>query len=143
MDEERKAPEERTLINNDYCFVCGRNNPIGLHTTWSFEDGGIARSRFEPHSHHQGWQGVLHGGILATLLDEAMAQRLRFSDIFAVTATISVRYRRPAPTAGVLIVEGMLVSEKSRTIQCRARVRGEDGLLYAEAEGTCVRMRRP
>jgi uncharacterized protein (TIGR00369 family) len=128
------------LSNDQWCFVCGSENPIGLHTVWCFEEG-VARARFQPQRCHQGWSGVVHGGILASLLDEAMAQRLRFAGIHAVTAGLSIRYRRPAPTSGVLAVEARIASERSRVVELAAWVRAEDGACLAEAEGMCVRMK--
>ncbi|MBD3162337.1 MAG: hotdog fold thioesterase [Candidatus Eisenbacteria bacterium] len=135
-DNERHVPPR----DDRYCFVCGRENPHGLHTTWTLDPDGAARTRFEPARHHQGWVGVVHGGILAALLDEAMAQRMWLDGKPAVTANLSIRYRRPVPTSGVLLAEARIVSEKSRTARLEAVVRDERGEPYVEAEGTCMRI---
>ena len=131
------------LTNDAWCFVCGQDNPIGLRLRWRLDPDGLARAEFRPGRQHQGWRGVVHGGILASLLDEAMAQRLRFSGAHAVTASLTVRYRRPAPTSGLLIAEARLVAERSRAYVLEACVRGEDGAPYAEGKGTCVRVTHP
>ena len=130
------------LSDDQWCFACGRENPKGLHTSWSLDGDGAVRARFQPDRHHQGWKGVVHGGILAALLDEAMAQRLRFSGTHAVTASLTIRYRRPAPTEGVLVVEARIVSDHTRALRLKALVRDDGGNCFAEGEGTCVRIRK-
>jgi uncharacterized protein (TIGR00369 family) len=137
----RNARSSDLVLSNDqWCFVCGSDNPVGLHTVWRFEEG-LARARFQPQRCHQGWSGVVHGGILASLLDEAMAQRLRFAGIHAVTAGLSIRYRKPVAIGGVFTIEARIVSERSRVVELASWVRAEDGACLAEAEGTCVRMK--
>jgi uncharacterized protein (TIGR00369 family) len=125
--------------NDDgWCFVCGKENPIGLKTLWSLDADGAVRARFQPSRCHQGWIGVVHGGILAALLDEAMAQRMWREGKPAVTASLSIRYRKPAPTSGSLIAEARITSSRTSAFRLKAFVRGESGECYAEAEGTCV-----
>ena len=127
--------------NDGWCFVCGAENPIGLRTTWSLDEDGVVRTRFEPSREHQGWIGVVHGGILSALLDEAMAQRMGLEGRPVATASLTVRFRRPAPTTATLIVEARIKSERARVLQLKALVRSEAGECYAEADGTCVRIR--
>jgi acyl-coenzyme A thioesterase PaaI-like protein len=136
MNEGGEAP--LSVGADDWCFVCGRENPIGLKTVWTLDEGGAARARFSPGREHQGWRGIVHGGILAALLDEAMAQRLRLEGIHAVTAGLDIRYRKPAPTGAPILIEGRLVSERSRSLRLAAWARGEDGQCFAEAEGLCI-----
>ncbi|MFB3908425.1 MAG: PaaI family thioesterase [Candidatus Eisenbacteria bacterium] len=128
------------LQDDGGCFVCGRENPLGLRLSWSFEED-RSRARFRPSPHHQGWRGIVHGGILAALLDEAMAQRLRFSAIRGVTATMTIRYRAPVPTSTEIVVEGFLEADRGRALRTRAEARTPDGKLVADAEGTCIRSR--
>ena len=142
MAQDDTEDRRIALTNDHWCFVCGQDNPSGLRLVWHHDADGQARTVFHAAREHQGWRGVVHGGILAAVLDEAMHQRLRFTGIRAVTANLSVRYRRPAPTEAPLVVEGELIAERSRLLTCLARVKAEDGTLYAEAEGTCVRQNR-
>ena len=135
------STERNGLANDRWCFVCGPDNPAGLQIPWTLEDG-VARGRFRPGRQHQGWRGIVHGGILAALLDEAMAQRVRMEGVHAVTASLQIRYRKPAPIETWLMTEGHLDAVRSRALQVRAAVLGEDGTCYAEAEGTCVRLKR-
>src|SRR5436305_1243024 len=79
---------------NNHCFGCGPGNPHGLHLHFHEHDG-VVTSTFTTEQWQEGWEGVIHGGILATLLDESMAYVLYFAGIRAVTARMEVRYRRP------------------------------------------------
>ena len=138
----RRSEKSRGVPARDdgHCFVCGPENPHGLHTSWSLDPDGFARARFEPSRRHQGWLGIVHGGILAALLDEAMAQRMWLGGKPAVTASLSIRFRRPVPTTGCLIAEARIVSETVRAARLEAVVRDEEGEPYVEAAGTCVRI---
>jgi uncharacterized protein (TIGR00369 family) len=128
------------LSDDGWCFVCGQENPLGLRLPWTLGPDGKAVSQFRAGRHHQGWTGVVHGGILAALLDEAMAQRLRLGGLNTMTAKLEVRYRRPTPLDVPLIAEGWIESESSHGLRLRAIVRDEAGVCFAEAAGTCVRI---
>ena len=83
----------------------------------------------------------MHGGILASLLDEAMAQRMRLAGKPTMTARLNIRYAQPAPTTGVLIVEAWVVSERRKAVRLEAVVRDEEGRVLAGAEGVCMRIK--
>ena len=55
--------------NSRMCFVCGIDNPIGLHLSFYTDDQGRCIARFRPQPHHQGYPGQLHGGLISTILD--------------------------------------------------------------------------
>jgi len=131
--------EHETLMEGRWCFVCGEDNPAGLRTTWRLTEDGRARTSFVPTRQQEGWRGIVHGGILAALCDEAMAQRLRLAGIRAVTATLTVRYLKPVPVGASLIVEGELLEERSRACRLRASILDPDGTCYAQADALCVR----
>ncbi len=131
-----------TLEDDRWCFACGQENPFGLQTRWTIDPDGTARARFAPERRHQGWRGVVHGGILATLMDEAMAQCVRSIDSGGVTAEMTVRFKKPAPTSGALLVEASILSAASRAFRLVSSVRGEDGTVYAEGQGLYIRMGR-
>ena len=76
------------------CFGCGAANPQGLHLTFTVTDNGVI-STFTPLDVHQGYEHVVHGGIISTLLDEVMAWAVAAAGIWAVTGEMQVRFRRP------------------------------------------------
>lgn len=137
------AREKKPVVPEDdgWCFVCGPENPISLRTRWKLDEDGMARTRFTPSRRHQGWAGVVHGGILASLLDEAVVQRTRLEGKPTVTASLSIRFQRPVPTETTIIAEAGITAEKPRVMRLHASIRDESGTCYAEAEGTCVRVK--
>ena len=91
--------ETDPMLREQYCFGCGRHNPIGMHLVFKRDeasDGVIAW--YVPRAEDQGFPHVMHGGLLALLLDEAMGWAMYADHIFAVTAKMETRYRR---TVGV------------------------------------------
>jgi uncharacterized protein (TIGR00369 family) len=136
-----ERPPLSGLVDDGWCFVCGKENPDGLGLDWFIDAEGRARARFQPERRHQGWHGVLHGGIIAALLDEAMAQCAKRTGKEAVTASLSIRYRAPAPIGEPLVAEAWIVGERGRMLQCEALVRDEGNeTCFATAEGTCMRL---
>ena len=132
----------RELPHTKSCFVCGENNPIGLQQRFE-TDGQVVRARFTPRPEHAGFKGVIHGGILATLLDEIMvwacAVRTRR---FAYCAEMTIRYQRPAPPGGEVLVEAELVADRrGRVFEARAEARNSDGELLAQATGKYMPIR--
>lgn len=120
------------------CFACGPGNPHGLHLHFEHE-GGVVRASFVPGGLHQGWQGVVHGGILATLLDEAMAYTLFYAGVRAVTARMEVRYRAAAHAGEELTVEARITSENRKIADVEARIlRGQQ--VMAEAAGRFMKL---
>ncbi|HET8587086.1 MAG TPA: PaaI family thioesterase [Candidatus Limnocylindria bacterium] len=116
------------------CFACGAGNPIGLHLAIQIDDG-EARTTWTPGDDYVGWESKVHGGLLATLLDEVMAWAPAADDAWAVTAEMNIRYRTPANPGERLSAVGRVTSRRRRIYQVHGEVRGEDGRLVAEAEG--------
>lgn len=120
------------LTDDRRCFACGPDNERGLRMTFEYGDG-MARSRITPRAEFGGWSAIMHGGIVATLLDEAMAHAAIAAGVRAVTARIEVRFRKPVPTDRPLIVEGKVVGRRGRVLEIDGMLRGEDGTHYAES----------
>ena len=116
------------------CFACGRDNPIGMRLKIELGDG-TARTTWEGGHDYVGWSDKLHGGIIATLLDEVMAWAPSSYDSWAVTAEMSVRYRSPAMPGETLVAEGRVVERRRRIYRVAGDVRGADGRLVAEGTG--------
>ncbi len=128
------------LRDNQRCYVCGKQNPSGLAV--DFEIDAEARSikaRFTPAVAHQGYEGIVHGGILSALLDEAMV-KLAFSlGIQAVTAEMTVKFKAPAAPGDELRVSGRILDEKRRLIEAESRIeRGP--VVIAEAKGKLLKI---
>lgn len=122
-----------------WCFACGELNPGGLHL--DFE---VSRNRAEAHcvgqQRHQGYDGLLHGGIVTALLDEAMGWAIFQQGIWGVTARINVSFRLPVPVGEQLVVVGEIARDRGRLIETRGTVSGPDGAVLAEGDATFMRM---
>lgn len=128
-------------LANDGCFGCGPGNPIGLHLQFeAHQDGGV-QAHFAPGEAHQGWDGVMHGGLVTVLLDEAMAWAASATTTMYYTARLEVRYRKPVHTGSALLVRGWITRNRGRTLETRAEVQSEDGSVLAE--GSALFMRAP
>lgn len=134
-------PSDIRLADDNGCFVCGKSNPIGLKLDFEFE-GDEYVTYFTPKKEHQGWVGIVHGGLVSTILDEVMTRSIHERGINAVTGEMTVRLRRPAPIGRRLRFAGKIDEERpdSRVILCSARATDEDGVLLAEATGKIVRI---
>jgi uncharacterized protein (TIGR00369 family) len=124
------------------CFVCGRENPVGLHLTFyeDVESGQLVVPLNIP-SRYQGYPGIVHGGILSTILDEAMGRAINIGqddEQFWVTAKLEMRYRKPTPTETPLTAVGWVVKKRSRTAEVAGEIRLEDGTVTAEASAVIV-----
>jgi acyl-coenzyme A thioesterase PaaI-like protein len=128
--------DDRGRPDANACFVCGPNNPAGLRVAFRLE-GEVCHAEFTPDPHHQGYDGVTHGGILYSLLDDVMANVLFLRGIRAYTAKCSIRYRDPVPVGTPLRLEGRELKRKGRFVILEGRVlRADSGDVAAEAEST-------
>jgi beta-phosphoglucomutase family hydrolase len=120
-----------TSPDYSYCFCCGQNNPIGLKLKFVW-DGKTARTEFTPNEHHQGWEGMVHGGIVISLLDEAMSYAAFFEGMACVTAEVKARLKLPAPVNEPLTVTGWLTKKNRKLLESRSTVALKDGTVVAE-----------
>ncbi len=116
------------------CFACGRDNPIGMRLRIELGDAS-ARAAWTAGDDFVGWSDKLHGGIIATLLDEVMAWAPSSFDSWAVTAEMTIRYRSPAMPGEELVAEGRVVERRRRIYDVAGEVRGADGRVIAEGSG--------
>jgi uncharacterized protein (TIGR00369 family) len=131
------------MERDNHCFGCGPDNPAGLRLTFEAGPDGTVRGACAIPERFQGYQGVVHGGILATLLDEAMAHAvLRATAGNAATAQLEVRYRRPARVGETLRLEASVTRISGRRIHAQGRICGEDGAVRAEGEALFLRVER-
>jgi len=123
------------LKDDEWCFACGPQNPHGLRLTGFRCEGENYVVDFTPERHHQGWQGLTHGGIAATLLDEVMTRILYEQGQNAVTAEMTVRYYRPLSTGQSVQARARLGERRGRLIRTEAEIVDRDGHRIASAEG--------
>jgi uncharacterized protein (TIGR00369 family) len=124
-------------IDDGRCFACGRDNPIGLHLRFRI-DGETATCETTLSSVFQGWRGVAHGGIVMSLIDEAMAFAAGAVGWKGVTAECSTRFRKPVPLDARLVVRGKVLWQKRNVIGVAAEILDSDGRLLASGEGKFV-----
>lgn len=121
--------------DNQWCFACGPKNPIGLKLKFK-EEGDTYTAMFTGGLEHQSYDGIVHGGILSTLLDEIMAGYLYYKGFSAVTAKLDIRYRQPTPIQVPLKITGKVVSRKRSFYEMCGQITLPDGTVTAE--GTSV-----
>jgi uncharacterized protein (TIGR00369 family) len=129
----------KELRDNPRCFVCGKENPSGLGVDFHIDrEWRSISAKFTPSDIHQGYERIVHGGILSALLDEAMVKLTVGLGTPAVTAQITVTFKAPAAPGEELLVSGRLIHETRRLIQAEAKImRGP--VLIAEATGKLLR----
>jgi acyl-coenzyme A thioesterase PaaI-like protein len=122
--------------NSLHCFVCGVENPVGLQLKIYQTAPGEIETIFTPPDHYQGYPGVLHGGIVASILDE-ISGRAHMGDPseprFMFTGKLEVLYRKNVPIGKPLRVVGKAVKSKGRVAEGWAGIYDEAGTLLAEA----------
>ena len=127
------------LANDDHCFVCGKKNSIGLKLEFKTE-GKKTRAVFTPKKEHQGYSNIVHGGILSTILDEAMTRLGYELGLNTVTAHIEVDFKMPAYVGERLFLEGEITEEKGRKVLARSVLRNSKEIIVAEAKGILVKV---
>ena len=123
------------ITHHELCFGCGQANLFGLQLELA-RDGDRVTGRFFAKQDHQGPPGVVHGGIVATALDEAMALLVHDSDINALTRRLEVDLLRPAPIGTFLNVSAWIANELTLEAELEA-----DGRVVARGRGVFVRVR--
>ena len=130
---DRHSPLNTTA---NRCFVCGPGNAAGLQIRFRL-DGDICRAEFTPGDDHVGYDGVTHGGILFSLLDDVMANVVFLQGERCFTAKAEVRYRQPLPVGTQVRLEGWQQRRKGRLAILEGRViRADDDSVVAEATGS-------
>ena len=130
-DMARAVPSFRVREDGN-CFVCGDNNLIGLKLKFKMVDGGI-ETTFIPQSEHQGFVGIVHGGFIGMVLDEAMAKLLYLQGIEALTCEITVRLHRVARVTEPLTIKAHLLAVRKRVFDLEAWAAKQNGEWVASA----------
>jgi len=121
-----------TFADDHRCFVCGQENPVGLKLRFQQGEGTAETTVVFP-SYLQGWQDTVHGGALATVLDEVMVQAAMGSGITCVTAEITVSFKKPAATGLPYVASGKILEARGRLLAAEGELRDGAGVVYARA----------
>ncbi len=128
-----------TRQQKNYCFACGKNNPEGMHLRFSYDEKSKRFvSRFRLGRRYTGPPGHAHGGVIATILDEAMGKVNKIHNVVALTSEISVHYLRPVPLNKPLRVEARGVSVRGRRHINAAEILNQRGEVLARSRGTFI-----
>ena len=128
---------EKTI---NQCFGCSPQNPIGLKLQFSYNEN-EAITKWIPKWEYQGWPGILHGGITATILDEVMAKLIEHIGILGLTAEISVKYLKRIEIGKELIARAWLEKETPKIFYVKAKIQNKDGEVLAKGNGKYFRVR--
>jgi acyl-coenzyme A thioesterase PaaI-like protein len=129
------------MVRSDHgCFGCGDDNPIGLHLRFESDADGV-RASFVPGPDHQGFGGIVHGGIISTILDEAMAWATAHAGYWAMTGDMRVRFRRPLEIGESTVVAARVSGARGRLVTTIGElVLESDGSPVATATATFVKV---
>lgn len=138
MIDDKACNHRATLPNSKPCFVCGEDNPAGLRTRFYVEDGKV-KAPLRPLPHHCGYDKVVHGGVIAAILDETMGwAAARASGRMFFTGELTVRYLRPTPSGRPLTACAEVVRVTSRLTEAAGVLVDDDGVEYAKSKGRFV-----
>jgi uncharacterized protein (TIGR00369 family) len=126
-------------LQKNYCFVCGKDNPDSMKLRFTYDedrDGFVCRFRLG--KRYTGPPGHAHGGIIATILDEAMGKVNKLRHVVAVTSEMTVNYLKPVPLRQPLRVESREVKVKGRKHINMAEILNEKGEVLARSQGLFI-----
>jgi uncharacterized protein (TIGR00369 family) len=123
------------------CFGCGAANPVGLHLKFFLADDGSVVCLGAVTDAYEGPTGYLHGGIIATLLDETMSKAIRARGFTAMTRHMEVDYLQPVPSGKQLRMEGQVTHNEGRKHWTEATILDADGTVLAKCKGLFIEVR--
>jgi acyl-coenzyme A thioesterase PaaI-like protein len=123
------------------CFVCGVENPAGLHAHFYQIDDNTCVGRFLPDDSHQGYPGRVHGGVISAMLDETLGRAVwGDAKTWGVTAELTIRYKAPVPLGEMLTAVGRITYERRRLFKAEGELLTADGTVAVVAHGTYVKL---
>ncbi|MBI2816799.1 MAG: PaaI family thioesterase [Acidobacteria bacterium] len=135
----KKAP--KTTIRRNFCYACGADNPQGMRLKFNVDpEGPVVRATFSMAHRYQGPPNGVHGGIIATLVDEAMGKLSRVDGVVALTAELNVEYLRPVPLGRKIIVEARPAQQRGRSYWRECTIHDANGTLLVRGKGRFVKV---
>ena len=128
------------LSNTEVCFVCGADNADGLRLSFEIDaDARTLKTQWTPDERFQGFSGIIHGGLVATVLDEAVAKLCVEVGIPAVTAGMDIRFLKPVSVGELLTIHGRIETTNGRVVTGVSEVIKPDGTVAARAVVKMIR----
>ncbi|MBZ0308951.1 MAG: PaaI family thioesterase [Anaerolineae bacterium] len=127
--------------NSNFCFVCGLKNEAGLKLRFENIEAGHVRVQARVCDKHQGYPGIVHGGIVAAMLDEVMGRSIMSGTSetrLMFTAKMELKYRMSVPLNTDIQIRGWVVKDKGRVAQVEGEVVLPDGTVAVEGSATLV-----
>ena len=131
--------KEINFTDDHYCLCCGEKNPMGFKMKFHYEGDKILSEAVIP-KEYQGFNNVVHGGVLGTLLDELMVNLYWLKGIKAVTVEYQVRLKAPCPTGKKVLLSAWPVEERRNLHFAASEAHLEDGTVVAEATAKCMKI---
>ncbi len=129
----------KTKVALNYCYGCGQQNAEGMRLKFKLNEAGDKFTcRFRLSRRYLGPPGHAHGGVIATILDEAMGKANKLRNVVAVTSEMRVRFLKPVPLGKALVAEGWNRSVRGRVLTNVAEIRGGDGNVLARSTGKFI-----
>jgi uncharacterized protein (TIGR00369 family) len=131
--------EQKGYNDDNYCFACGSENPCGLKLEFRYDEENeemVSVANFR--KQFQGWKGVLHGGIISTVLDEVMVKVAHHRGYKCVTAELNVRFRKPAILSKQFTIKGNVTEARGRLVSAKGSIVDSDGITVATGTGKFV-----
>ena len=127
------APARLAARATSSCYVCGLNNPHGMHLVFEQGEDGAMTAPWTPDSSFEGFEGIVHGGVVSTVLDESMAKAVAATGVEALTAELRVRFRHHVMAGSPLRVRGWVTESNKRMIRAEANLVDSAGSELAHA----------
>lgn len=127
----------------NHCFGCGLANPVGLRLKFSIAPDHAVICDATVSDNYEGPPGYLHGGIIATLLDEAMSKANRANGVTAMTRQMQVEYLKPVPSNEPIRIEGRVTRSEGRKHWTTAQILNAKGAILASATALFIAIRIP
>ena len=135
--KKNPARDHAIKQKKNFCFACGQDNPHGMRLKFT-QEGKRFVSHFRLGKRYTGPPGHCHGGIIATILDDAMSKLNKLRQVAAVTSSITVEYLKPVPLHKPLRVESHEVSKRSRRLTHTAEITDTNGVALARSRGLFI-----
>ncbi len=125
------------------CFVCGKDNPQGFRLQFEHPKKGLLTATVVFSKHHQGYKNIVHGGMIATVLDEIMVNLAWKEGTPVVTGELKVRLKKTATVGEKVYLEGKIDKEEGRIVYTSSTAKNAKGEILATAKASCLRIKAP